>query len=136
MARHVLTVALGLLLVAGAGCGKHKYSAGDLELELTRYHTNLRWDRLGVAAQHVHPELQHAFAVEWQKRSELVQLQLVEVVHTTFPDEDTALVQVKVEYFTKRTMRLKKTVIEEKWVRTEHGWFLMSVPEIPPPDEQ
>ena len=132
--RAGLGLVLGMLVVV-SGCGKGVYNRTDLEMDLTRYHMNLRWERLGVAMGHVHPELQSAFAEEWQRRSETIQLQSIEVLNTTFVDDDTALVQVKVDYVDNRNLKLKSMMIEEKWVRSDRGWVLMRIPEIPGAEE-
>ncbi len=130
-ARGLLRLGIAGALVAVSACGKHVYNRTDLEMDLTRYHMNLRWERLGVAMGHVHPELRSAFAEEWERRNENIKLQSLEVLNLSFVDEDTALVQVKVQYVDNRRLKLKTMLIEEKWVRSERGWVLMRVPEIP-----
>ncbi len=129
---NVVTALLCFVLVGGAsGCGKHLYNRDDLTVDLAKHHIDLRWGRLDHAAMRVNPELRAAFLQTWAQRLASLELQELDVTGVAILDDDTADVVVTVTFIDKATMAVKTMQVPERWVRTETGWMLQTVAELP-----
>lgn len=125
----------GLVLAAtvttSSGCGKHLYNRDNLTEDLAKHHIDLRWGRLGNAAVRVTPDLRSAFITAWASRLEGVELQDMDVADIALLDEDTAQVIVNVTYVEKVNMSVRTVQFPEVWTRTDHGWLLSNIGELP-----
>jgi len=129
MLRAVVT-ALTIASLGGA-CGRHLYNRDDLTVDLAKHHIDLRWGRLENAALRVTPELRGAFVQTWGQRLQGLELQEMDVVGVAMMDDDTAEVVVVVTWVDKASMAVKTVQLPERWVRTEQGWRLATVAELP-----
>lgn len=127
----VVLAALLPLIVVDVGCGRHLYSRDDLTVDLAKHHIDLRWGRLENAAQRVAPDMRGAFIQTWGQRLQGLELQEMEVAGVALVDEDTADVIVVVTWVDKTTMGVKTVQLPERWIRTEAGWRLATVAELP-----
>lgn len=130
---HSVRLALltGLLVGLGAGCGKHLYGRDDLTVDLAKHHIDLRWGRLENAAMRVTPEMRGPFVQVWASRLQSMEIQDLEVLGLSMIDEDTAEVVVGVTVVDKQSMGVKQLQFPEQWKRTEQGWQLATVAELP-----
>lgn len=120
----ILRAAL-LLLVVGAGCGRHGYGRNDLDLTLSKHHIDLRWGRLENAAQAVVPTMRAEFVRVWSERLSAAELQDLEIVGVVMsPEGDKAEVIVRVTAVDRASMTVAATTITERWLRTDDGWQL------------
>ena len=125
----VIVTVLGVM--GSAGCGRHLYNRDDLTVDLAKHHIDLRWGRLENAAQRVDPQMRGAFVQVWSQRLAGLELQDMDVAGVALIDEDTAEVIVVVTYVDKGTMGVQTVQLPERWVRTEAGWRLATVAELP-----
>ena len=125
----------GVVLVAvvatSFGCGKHLYNRENLTEDLAKHHIDLRWGRLGNAAVRVMPELRGPFVQAWSMRLAGVELQDMDIADVALIDDDTAQVIVNVTYVDKQSMSVRTVQFPEVWTRTEQGWQLSNVAELP-----
>ena len=128
-ATTVMMLLAGML--ATSSCGKHLYSRDDLTVDLSKHHIDLRWGRIENAAQRVMPEMRGPFVQVWAGRLQSLEIQDLEVVGLALTDEDTAEVVVAVTVVDKSTMGVKVMQFPERWTRTENGWRLATVAELP-----
>jgi len=127
-----LAVVAALTIVGlGAGCGRHLYGRDDLTVDLAKHHIDLRWGRIENAALRVSPELRGAFVQTWARRMQGLELQEMDVAGVAMIDDDTAEVVVVVTWVDKASMAVKTVQLPERWVRTEEGWRLATVAELP-----
>jgi hypothetical protein len=115
----------------GAGCGRHLYGRDDLTVDLARHHIDLRWGRIENAAVRVNPDLRAAFVQTWAKRLQGLELQEMDIAGVAMLDDDTAEVVVVVTWVDKASMAVRTVKLPERWVRTEEGWRLATVAELP-----
>jgi hypothetical protein len=115
----------------GAGCGRHLYGRDDLTVDLARHHIDLRWGRIENAAVRVNPDLRAAFVQTWAKRLQGLELQEMDIAGVAMLDDDTAEVVVVVTWVDKASMAVRTVQLPERWVRTEEGWRLATVAELP-----
>lgn len=128
----VVTVAVVLAMVSfGAGCGRHLYGRDDLTVDLARHHIDLRWGRIENAAVRVNPDLRAAFVQTWATRLQGLELQEMDIAGVALLDDDTAEVVVVVTWVDKASMAVRTVQLPERWVRTEEGWRLATVAELP-----
>jgi hypothetical protein len=128
---RVAVVAALAMASLGGGCGRHLYSRDDLTVDLAKHHIDLRWGRLENAALRVSPELRGAFVQTWAARLQGLELQEMDVAGVAMIDDDTAEVVVVVTWVDKASMAVKTVQLPERWVRTEEGWRLATVAELP-----
>lgn len=131
MVRAAVVILTTFGLSALMGCGKHLYSRDDLTVDLAKHHIDLRWGRLENAAGRVDPTLRGAFLQTWSERLRDVELQEMEVAGVVMVDDDTAEVIVVVTWVDKSSMAVRTVQLPERWVRTEGGWRLATVAELP-----
>ncbi len=135
--RSSLSVFVSSLAVVAAltsstvGCGRHLYGREQLTEDLAKHHIDLRWGRLGNAAQRVLPELRGPFIQVWSQRLQSLELQDMDVVDVAQLDEDTVMVVVNVTYVDKLSMSVATVQFPETWKRTDTGWLLSTVAELP-----
>lgn len=128
---RVAVVAALTMASLGAGCGRHLYSRDDLTVDLAKHHIDLRWGRIENAALRVNPELRAAFVQTWAQRLQGLELQEMDVAGVAMIDDDTAEVVVVVTWVDKASMAVKTVQLPERWVRTDEGWRLATVAELP-----
>jgi len=116
---------------AVGGCGRHLYNRDDLTVDLAKHHIDLRWGRLENAAQRVNPEMRGPFLQVWSTRLANLEMQDMDVAGVAMIDDDTAEVIVVVTYVDKETMGVKTVQLPERWVRSDDGWRLATVAELP-----
>lgn len=124
-------VAVLTLVSVGAGCGRHLYGRDDLTVDIAKHHIDLRWGRIENAAQRVNPELRAAFVQTWAQRLHGLELQEMDIAGVAMIDDDTAEVVVVVTWVDKESMAVKTVQLPERWVRTDEGWRLATVAELP-----
>jgi hypothetical protein len=121
---RAVLVLLAIGLLAGLGCGKHKYGQYELDSSLHKYCIEIRWGRILKAAEHVAPEMRVAFVESWQAKAGRINIQDLEVVSMAVAGSgDEAAVMLKVTYVDNATMQVESRVINQSWKRTEYGWF-------------
>ena len=126
-----LLIALSAALSSSSiGCGRHVYGREHLTEDLAKHHIDLRWGRLGNAAQRVTPEMRGPFIQIWAQRLQSLELQDMDIVDVAQVDEDTAMVVVNVTYVDKLTMSVTTVQFPETWKRTDAGWLLSTVAEL------
>lgn len=118
------------LMGVSSGCG-HFYSREDLTADLAKHHIDLRWGRLENAAMRVVPEMRGPFLQVWAQRLGALELQDMDVAGVAMIDDDTAEVVVVVVYINKLDMSVRTVQLPERWKRTEAGWMLASVADLP-----
>ena len=128
--RAVVVAVAAALISVGSGCG-HFYSREDLAADLAKHHIDLRWGRLENAAMRVVPEMRGPFLQVWAQRLGAVELQDMDVAGVAMIDDDTAEVVVVVVYINKLDMSVRTVQVPERWKRTDAGWMLASVAELP-----
>ncbi len=131
-----VAAALGTALL---GCG-HFYSREDLTADLAKHHIDLRWGRLENAAMCVVPEMRGPFLQVWAQRIGALELQDMDIAGVAMIDDDTAEVIVNVVSVNKQDMSVRTVQLPERWKRTEAGWMLATVADLPttsspPPDD-
>ena len=127
----VVALALAAGIGVAGGCDRHMFNRDDLTVDLAKHHIDLRWGRLENAAQRVNPAMRGPFLQVWSKRLANLELQDMDVTGVAMIDEDTAEVMVAVTYVDKETMGVKTVQLPERWVRTDEGWRLATVAELP-----
>lgn len=132
--RRALAAGLAFMLAAlcFGGCGAARYGKQDLNIAVLNYHQHLRWGRLGPASKLVAPGLREAFLKEWTAREKSIQLQDIEVMDMVEEqDGDVMVLTIKIAWIETRTQRLRSDLIHERWLRTENGWVLEKLPDMP-----
>lgn len=125
---RVVSVALCLALLAGAGCGKHKYGQYDLDSSLSRYLIELRWGRFMKAAEHVTPEMRGAFVQVWTQASQQLEVQDLDVRNLLVAEDgNSAQVTLGLTYVDRANMSVKTAVVDQVWKRTDYGWLASDV---------
>jgi len=124
-------VMAAVVATATGACGKHLYNRENLTEDLAKHHIDLRWGRLGNAAVRVTPELRGPFIQAWSLRLAGVELQDMDIADVALMDEDTAQVIVNVTYVDKQSMSVRTVQFPEIWKRTDQGWQLANVADLP-----
>lgn len=137
--RAVAMAVVAAAVSVASGCG-HFYSREDLTADLAKHHIDLRWGRLENAAMRVVPDMRGPFLQVWSQRLGALELQDMDVAGVAMIDDDTAEVVVVVTYINKLDMSVRTVQLPERWKRTDAGWMLASVAELPttsapPPDD-
>ena len=132
--RRTLAAGLALLMttLGLGGCGAARYGKQDLNIAVLDYHQHLRWGRLGPASKLVAPGLRDAFLKEWTAREKSIQLQDIEVMDMVEEqDGDVMVLTIKIAWIETSSQRLRSDLIHERWLRTENGWVLEKLPDMP-----
>jgi hypothetical protein len=126
-AQHLCHALVFATAIVGSACGKHVHTRQDLDMEISKHHINLRWNRIENAALNVHPDLRTAFIEDWVKRSQEVELQDIDVTSVVVEDDDDhAKIRANVTWIDRASFALRQTSIIEKWVRTDDGWRVLT----------
>jgi hypothetical protein len=130
---RLIVRALLVVAFAGAFSGCASVDARhDLDVALSKHHVDLRWGRIGNASAYVHPDLQQAFVLDWDRRFKKSELKDVEVIGVNVLEDDTlAEVSVRFVILDVDTQSLKEVITFERWRRQEDGrWVAVKVADL------
>ena len=120
---------LGLLVALALGASgcifQHLSPEAQLTDEAHAYNDEVRWARIDLAAQRVHPDYRATFLTSHAAWGTDIQIADVDMTNVTFDDgQTTATTRVQVAWYDQRTMEVTGTVLTQHWQMTENGFRL------------
>ena len=89
------------------------------------YNDSVRWERFGVAANHVPPEQRSQFVDDADQRAKDVKITDYEVVRIDKRGEKTAEVHIKVSWYRDSEGTLRETQAMQTWERHDRLWVIV-----------
>ena len=127
MHRSVLASAALLALTFGAsGCiFQHLAPEQQLTDQAYAYNDEVRWARIDLAAQRVHPDYRATFLASHAQWGGDVQIADCDMTNVVLSDGQTrATTRVQVAWYDQRSMEVTGTVLAQHWTMTENGFLL------------
>lgn len=84
-----------------------------------------RWDRLDLAVQRVTPRYRQEFMGsrrEWGRHIAIADTEVSALVLAE--DMNSATSSVEISWYDQRSMELRSTVLRQRWIKTDSGFFL------------
>jgi len=115
-ATHLLSLAL--LASTLAGCMFQNVSTGErLRDAVTGINDEMRWSRMDLAIQRVHPTFKEEYAQTHYRWGEIIQIADMDLLNVQLEEDgDAAMSIVAVSWYRYDTMTLHRTVIRQQWV--------------------
>lgn len=123
---HWFFAALLAASFAGSGCiFQHMSPERQLTDQAYAYNDEVRWARIDLAAQRVHPEYRTAFLASHVGWGGEIQIADTDMTNVTFSDGQVeATTRVEISWYDQRTMEVNRTVLSQHWQMTENGFRL------------
>ena len=116
---------LALALMASGCIFQHLTPERQLTDQAYAYNDEVRWARIDLAAQRVHPEYRATFLASHAAWGGDVQIADADMTNVTFNDgQSEATTLVRFAWYDQRTMEVTGTVIAQHWRMTESGFLL------------
>jgi len=127
----LLSTGPGLLLPACQTARDYGRRA-DLDVAISRFHTDLRWSRYPQAARSVHPDLQPAFLEDWERWGKAIEIKEIDVTEVYDDGAGKAEVMLHLVWIERATQIMKERVVAERWEFDDQRmvWILIGYPAI------
>jgi len=104
----------------------------DLDVAISRFHTDLRWSRYPQAARSVHPDLQPAFLEDWGRWGKAVEIKEIDVTEVYDDGAGKAEVVLHLVWIERATQIMKERMVSERWEFDDQRmvWILVGYPAI------
>jgi hypothetical protein len=118
-----LLAAAGLLLT---GCLINNMSAGErLKDSVVGLNDEIRWARIDLAVQRVHPEFKAEYVANHHAWGENIQIADMDLLNMQLDDDmDAAMSVVAVSWYRYETMTIHRTVVQQKWELVSRSFVL------------
>src|SRR5690242_12292871 len=106
--------AIWFVLLVGCASAKQGDTLAD---SVREYNDGVRWERFGVAANHVPPKERSAFVDQVDERSKDVKITDYDVVKMDAKGDSAATVQIKLSWYKESEGTLRETQAVQSWER-------------------
>jgi hypothetical protein len=129
MSRSSLLLALALVVVPMApGCiFENLDSTTQLTEQVHRMNDDMRWARVDLAAQQVHPDYRETFAEShalWGSDIQIADVEATNIRFETGEEVNGATATVHIAWYDERTMEVYNTTIRQHFVPSDSGYLL------------
>jgi len=108
-----------------AGCFVHPPTEREqLRDQMRAYHDNMRWRRYGEAASYLPQPRRKRFLEQVDDLKDDVEISDYELLSVANQGQDRVQVRVAFDWQSKRTGLLRRTEVDEVWVRVGEAWML------------
>lgn len=125
--KRVLATLLFVALSTGyAGCiFQHMSPERQLTDQAYAYNDEVRWSRIDLAAQRVHPDYRARFLTSHAEWGSEIMIADADMTNVTFEDgQAAATTLVRFAWYDQRTMEVTGTIVSQHWTMTGDGFQL------------